>query len=121
MSAQPLPEKFNNAFDIVTNCGTSEHVGNQFECWRNIHNCLKLNGFLLSAVPETGRYNEKHCDRFYDMNFFEIFADRLSFKTYLLPKILFPYNGGYIILAMEKTKESGFDFSEAELIRSCIK
>ncbi len=114
--SKPLPEKFYNAFDIVTNCGTSEHVDNQFECWKNIHKCLKVKGFLLSANPEKGRYNENHCDWFYDMNFFEVFADRLSYKTFLLGRILFPFNGGYVIFtAMEKSKESEFDFSEAEI------
>lgn len=112
----PLPEKFYNAYDIVTNCGTSEHVDNQFECWKNIHKCLKVKGFLLSANPEAGRYNEKHCDWFYDINFFEHFADRLSYKIYLLGRILFPNNGGYVIFAaMEKTKETEFDFNKAEI------
>ena len=114
--SKPLPEKFYNAFDIVTNCGTSEHVENQFECWKNIHKCLKTKGFLLSAIPEKGRYNENHCDWFYDMNFFEVIADRLSYKIYMLGRILFPFNGGYVIFsAMEKLKESEFDFSEAEI------
>lgn len=114
--SKPLPEKFYDAFDIVTNCGTSEHVDNQFECWKNIHKCLKVNGFLLSANPETGMYNEKHCEWFYDMNFFQNFADKLSYKIYMLGRILFPYNGGYVIFAaMEKTKETDFNFKEDEI------
>ena len=113
--SKPLPENFFNAFDIVTNCGTSEHVDNQFECWRNIHNSLKVNGYLLSANPEKNKYNRNHCNWFYDMNFFEVFADRLNYTVYLLGRMYFPYNGGYVIFAaLEKSKETGFLFSEDE-------
>lgn len=111
-----LHEYFHNAFDIVTNCGTSEHVENQFECWKNIHNCLKVNGLLLCANPEIGKYNENHCDWFYDMNFFEKFSNRLAYRTYMLGRILFPLNGGYVIFAaLEKTKETEFDFTFEEI------
>lgn len=111
--SKPLPEKYQNAFDIVTNCGTSEHVDNQFECWKNIHKCLRVNGFLLSANPETGKYNEKHCNWFYDMNFFEVFAARLGYSIYMLARLFFPKNGGYVIFAsMEKKAMTQFDFDE---------
>lgn len=114
--AAPLPERFYNVFDIITNCGTSEHVENQFECWRNIHRCLRLNGFLLSAIPEKYKYNEDHCDWFYDTDFFEVFAKRLGYRIYLLGRLLFPFNGGYVIYsAMEKTEEKEFDFTEEEI------
>lgn len=114
--AAPLPDEYKNAFDIVTNAGTSEHVDNQFECWRNIHNCLKLNGFLLSAIPEKHQYNEEHCDWFYDTKFFEVFAERLGYKIYLLGRLLFPFNGGYVIFAaLEKVNEIKFNFSEEEI------
>jgi hypothetical protein len=114
--SSPLPEKFYNAFDIVTNGGTSEHVESQFECWRNIHKCLKVNGFLLSASPEKHKYNEKHCAWFCDMNFFEVFAERLGYKIYFLGRLLFPFNGGYVIYAsLEKTEDRDFDFTEEEI------
>ena len=113
--SKPLPENFFNAFDIVTNCGTSEHVDNQFECWRKIHKSLKVKGFLLSANPEKDKYNRNHCNWFYDMNFFEVFAERLNYTTYLLGRMFFPYNGGYVIFAaLEKTKETEFRFREDE-------
>lgn len=113
--SKALPEKYYNAFDIVTNCGTSEHVKNQFECWKNIHKCLKVKGYLLSANPEINKYNDKHCDWFYDINFFNQFAEHLGYKIYLLGELLFPYNGGYVIFAsMKKIIESEFNFKEAE-------
>lgn len=49
--SKPIPEEYNNKFDIVTNFGTAEHVDNQFECWRNIHNSLKkkwINFIIIS-------------------------------------------------------------------------
>lgn len=114
--SKPLPENFFNAFDIVTNCGTSEHVSSQYECWKNIHKCLKPNGLLLSANPEKNNYNINHCDWFYDIKFFETFSEKLDYKIYMLGRILFPHNGGYVIFtAMQKTGHSEFHFSENEL------
>ncbi|HAY34801.1 MAG TPA: hypothetical protein PK536_11825 [Ignavibacteria bacterium] len=113
--SKPLPANFFNAFNIVTNCGTSEHVDNQYECWKNIHKSLKVNGFLLCANPEKDKYNEKHCNWFYDIKFFEAFACRLGYTIYHLGSLLFPFNGGYVIFAaMEKTKDGEFVFSEDE-------
>lgn len=112
----PLPREYFNQFDIVTNGGTSEHVDNQFECWKNIHKCLKLNGFLLSANPEKYNYNDKHCDWFYDTDFFEVFAKRLGYTVHMNGRVLFPFNGGYVIFAaLEKVEELEFDFTKEEL------
>ena len=41
-------------YDLITNFGTSEHVANQFTCWKNIHSFCKLGGYVISEIPETG-------------------------------------------------------------------
>lgn len=40
--------------DMLTNFGTTEHVGKQEPCWRNIHNLIKPGGYLVSMTPMEG-------------------------------------------------------------------
>ena len=48
----PLP-----SFDIITNFGTSEHVPDQYQCFKNMHNMCKNNGLFISVVPALGYIN----------------------------------------------------------------
>jgi len=41
-------------FDVVTNHGTSEHVFNQFNCFRLIHDLTKIGGLMIHVVPSAG-------------------------------------------------------------------
>lgn len=73
---EPITDKYwLGRFDILTNFGTSEHVENQYECWRNIHNLVKPQGFFIHIVPITPwegliKDKEQHCPYYYDTTFF---------------------------------------------------
>ena len=41
----------NREFDIITNMGTSEHVQNQYQCFKNIHTHCRKGGVVLNIVP----------------------------------------------------------------------
>jgi hypothetical protein len=51
-------------FDIVTDFGTSEHVGIDgkhdpkafYNCWLNKHNACKIGGLIISENPKTGNW-----------------------------------------------------------------
>lgn len=66
------------AFDIVTNSGTSEHIEPfeaQYECFRNIHNCLRRGGIAVHLVPDVVELEERgfwkgHCNYYYSHDFF---------------------------------------------------
>ena len=49
-----LPSKFANQFDLVTNCGTTEHVVNQLNSFKLIHEMTKPGGFMFHDVPWAG-------------------------------------------------------------------
>lgn len=75
--------KWLGAFDIVTNSGTSEHVepfGAQYECFMNIHICLRQGGIAVHLVPDIveleqrGRW-KNHCNYYYSHEFFTLLAD----------------------------------------------
>jgi hypothetical protein len=51
-------------FDIVTDFGTSEHIGIDgkhdpkafYNCWLNKHNACKIGGLIISENPKTGNW-----------------------------------------------------------------
>lgn len=66
--SKPIEDKFwHNRFDIVTNFGTSEHVSDQYECWRNIHNFARPGGLIVHIVPQIWN---KHSPYSYNSSFF---------------------------------------------------
>jgi len=69
-----------NYFDIITNLGTTEHVepqSSQYECFRNIHNFLKVGGIVIHILPDIERRMENsfhidHANNYYKESFFEM-------------------------------------------------
>jgi hypothetical protein len=51
----PAPDR--GTADIVTNLGTTEHVANQLNAFRAIHDLLKIGGVAIHQVPFTGMLN----------------------------------------------------------------
>ncbi len=74
----PLPD-FYNKYDIVTNFGTTEHVGNQYACFENIHYFCKDNGIMVHSVPLPGNW-PKHCKYHYPPAFFNQLATTCGYE-----------------------------------------
>ena len=58
--------KYFEYFDVVTNCGTTEHVDNQnghnnYIAWKNLHDLLRVDGLHFSSLPAIG-YWPDHCN-----------------------------------------------------------
>jgi len=66
-------------FDIVTNFGTSEHVKNQFMCWKNIHDLCKDSAIMVHVVPNTNRKG-RHGLCAYSIDFFLKFAEAAEYQ-----------------------------------------
>lgn len=66
-------------FDVVTNFGTSEHVKNQYHCFRNIHNFTRKGGLCLHAIPKIGHWID-HCEYYYDPSFFKKLAELCNYS-----------------------------------------
>lgn len=66
--SKPIKDMFwFERFDILTNFGTVEHVENQYECWKNIHNFVKPGGLFIHYLPV--KWPTEHCNYFYDTDF----------------------------------------------------
>lgn len=70
---KPVPEEYWGTFDVVTNFGTSEHIANQEQVFQTIHNCCKMEGYMIHSIPPVGSW-PGHCPYRYRKDF----EDRLA-------------------------------------------
>ncbi|OSQ44287.1 hypothetical protein [Thalassospira alkalitolerans] len=63
-----LPSRFRGKFDLICNFGTTEHVINQDNSFRVIHDGAKHNGLIWHQLPCGGFFN--HCYFLYTGRFF---------------------------------------------------
>lgn len=54
LNTESLPAKYRNRFDVVMNCGTTEHVINQLNSFRVMHDAVKPGGVIFHQVPSIG-------------------------------------------------------------------
>lgn len=57
LNFDPAPEEHWGAFDVVLNFGTTEHVFNQLNSFKVIHDTAKVGGFIFHQVPTVGYLN----------------------------------------------------------------
>lgn len=54
LNFESVPKEHLNAFDLVLNCGTSEHVLGQYNCFKVMHDAVRVGGFIYHDLPFTG-------------------------------------------------------------------
>lgn len=52
-----VPPAHRNRYDLTTNCGTTEHVVNQMNSFRIIHDLTRPGGYMLHDLPWSGMFN----------------------------------------------------------------
>jgi len=79
----PIPETsaINCKFDITINSGTTEHVFNQAQVFKTIHDYTVLNGLMIHAVPTSGWHD--HGLFSYTPRFFKSLAEANGYETLL--------------------------------------
>lgn len=82
--SQPLPSL--GPVDLLTDFGTSEHVGpGRFEwwaicnCWRNKHNLVRVGGIMVSENPLTGNW-PGHGFNYYSEEFYHQLAEAMGYE-----------------------------------------
>lgn len=53
----PAPPHFVGAFDLVLNFGTTEHLLNQYNAFRVMHDSTKVGGHIVNSLPGVGYSN----------------------------------------------------------------
>lgn len=98
-------------FDVVTNSGTTEHVSNQFECFKNIHSLCREGGLFIHMVPGV-KYRNKilftdiqvpHGFYNYGFDFFRALASKSEYK--LLDERMIR---GLVCVTLQKTRNNQF-------------
>ena len=111
-------------FDIVTNSGTSEHVEPykaQYECFKNIHNCLRKGGIAVHVVPDIEDLKDhnrwkKHSNNYYSREFFRMLAINNKYKVIAL-KVM----AGMIWICLLKQKNVPFMENRKEFLRYIVR
>lgn len=107
---------FYNEFDIVTNSGTTEHISplvGQYNVFKNIHLCTKVNGIMIHILPGIGEYLG-HCRTFYRNKFFEKLAEANGYKI-ALKRIVRKTKGTILIgVCFIKTNNDNFIINKKE-------
>lgn len=99
-----------STYDLVTNFGTSEHVPNQYICWKNIHAYCSLGGIIINELPRIGHW-PNHCKYYVDKPFFESLNkdfDIIEFRY-------IQYNAGDLCFCILKKKSNIFLTNQHEL------
>ncbi|KKM81428.1 hypothetical protein LCGC14_1329870 [marine sediment metagenome] len=108
-----------NQFDIITNFGTSEHVTNQYQCFRNIHNLCKKEGLFVHCVPMKGSWQNDgvHSCRYrYSTMFFTRLASIYNYEILCNEIIIQKKNKSNLLenqslvgVIMSKSSDCSFD------------
>lgn len=117
---KPFPPTWHNYFDIITNSGTTEHVEpkeGQYQSFKNIHECLKVNGIAVHLLPcidtliESGAW-ENHCNYFYSARFVDMLIREMGYKLISLKMI-----NNLICFAIEKVNDKSFMLDKSKFLR----
>jgi SAM-dependent methyltransferase len=74
-----VPNEHKGRYGLVTNHGTSEHIINQYNIFKSMHDFARTGGLIISSVPFT--VHIEHGFFNYQPNFFEALARYNSYET----------------------------------------
>ena len=77
LNLQDLPDYHGNTWDVVLNIGTTEHVLNQYNSFKVIHEATKPGGFIVHQLPVAGFTNHG-----YYLYTGRMFSELASFNKY---------------------------------------
>jgi hypothetical protein len=79
LNFDPVPDAHKGKYGLVTNHGTSEHILNQYNVFKAMHEFARPGGMFVHAVPFT--VHLEHGFFNYQPNFFEALARYNSYET----------------------------------------
>jgi hypothetical protein len=80
LNFDPVPDAHKGQYGLVTNHGTSEHILNQYNVFKTMHEFARVGGVFVHAVPFT--VHLEHGFFNYQPNFFEALARYNSYETF---------------------------------------
>ena len=77
LNREDLPARHRKAYDVVLNIGTTEHVLNQYNSFKVIHEATRTGGFMVHQLPVSG-----YTDHGYYVYAGRMFFELASFNRY---------------------------------------
>jgi len=113
----PVPVELLDKFDVVTNYGTIEHVNNQYQVFKNMHDMCRVRGIMIHGFPEKNTW-EDHCRYYYNEDFIKQLASLCGYSIYNLSTMdLSSQNKRKILIVVTFMKEYG-DFITSEVFNT---
>jgi len=100
---EPIPKELFEAFQVVTNFGTTEHIDKQTPVFSNIYQLLVKGGVVTHIVPAKDGKLKNHGTYQYVTNFFDFQKERYGY-IYIMPPIERESVPGCITVSMRKVK-----------------
>lgn len=91
LNRNTLPNSFIDRFDLVLNSGTTEHVLNQFNAFKAIHDATKPGGEMLHILPLAG-----HTDHGYVHYTSRFFFDLAGYNDYEILEVEYFWSEGTV-------------------------
>lgn len=99
------PPTWRETFDVVANHGTSEHIFNQANVFRLMHDLTIIGGLMIHAVP-TPQFGANHGFYFYDETIFNDLAHANGYEIVQMFRRSEPHE--IILTAMRKQTDAPF-------------
>jgi hypothetical protein len=113
--SDPIAEEYKNRYHIVTNFGTTEHVLNQYVCWKNIFEMLTLNSVVINEIPKKNNW-PNHCKYYFDGDTFNSLSE--DFVILEMRDVFYEGQGDLIYCVLRKKHEGQFKTKEENFINS---
>ena len=82
----PLSEEFLDRFDVITNYGTIEHVNNQYQIFKTVHDSCKCGGIMIHGFPKKETF-KGHGRYYYTKEFINKFGEKCGYGVYGLKEL----------------------------------
>jgi hypothetical protein len=79
LNRQEPPSDMRNAYDLVTNFGTTEHIVNQYLAFKTMHEITKLGGIMFHELPLSGFHTHGYFS--YNPLFFNQLAEANEYEV----------------------------------------
>ena len=107
---KPVPVIFLNQFNVITNYGTIEHINNQFQVFKNVHDMCKQEGIMIHVLSPTGNW-PGHCRYYYSEKFVRELARDCGYKIFnykILDKSVHKSPNNVIVMTYIKKENNEF-------------
>jgi hypothetical protein len=106
-------------FDVITNCGTTEHVDPheaQYDAFKNLHDWLRVGGISIHALPDVDALEESgswrgHCNNYYSASFVDMLATSNGYSVVSLRSI-----NHLVVFCLSKDQNRPFMTDRAKLL-----